>query len=165
MFAVACRWLVCALLLCAIAQVGSVAAGRQAEEARKSVVLTSQQLLGAFPVTPEILVSKPPVLFVSIAKVVNPERIGLEIFVYLSRTTKDNVKGQRTLVGNFSLYPPDKPGGFQLSTADAFRKLKTGKSERGEVNVVVEMRRMHETGALTPIEVTVSAPEWRSKPK
>jgi hypothetical protein len=165
MFAGACQWLVCALLLCVIARVGSVAAGRQAEEARKSVVLTSLQLLGAFPVTPEILVSKPPVLFVSIAKVVNPERIGLEIFVYLSRATKDDVKGQRILVGNFSLYPPDKPGGFQLSTADAFRKLKTGKSERGEVNVVVEMRRMHETGHLTPIEVTVSAPEWRSKPE
>lgn len=157
----ACRWLVCALLLCAIAQVRSVAAGSQAEEARKYVVLTSQQPLGAFPVTPEILVSKPPVLFVPIAKVVNPERTGLEIFVYLSRATKDNVKEQRILVGNLSLYPPDKPGGFQLTTADAFRKLKTGKSERGEVNVVVEMRRMHETGP--PIEVTVSAPEWRSK--
>lgn len=165
MIAGACRWLVCALLLYAIAQVCSVAAGSQGEEARKSVVLTSQEPVGAFPVTPEILVSKPPVLFVSIAKVVNPERTGLEIFVYLSLATKDHAKGQRILVGNFSLYPPDKPGGFQLSAADAFRKLKTGKFERGEVTLVVEMRRMHDKRLRTLIEVSVSPPEWRSKPQ
>lgn len=162
MIAGSCR-LVCALLVCAVAQVRCVAAGSPAEEARKSVVLTSQEPLATFPVAPEILASQPPVLCVAIAKVVNPERTGLEIFVYLSRATTDRVKEQRILVGNFSLYPPDKPGGFLLSTTDAFRKLKSGKSEPGEVDVVLEMRWIQQTGPRTLIEVTVLPPEWRRK--
>lgn len=123
-------------------------------------MLSNQQPAGSFPVAPEILASKPPILFVSITRVVNPGMTPFEIWVHLACEDKNGVSGPRVLVGNFSLYPPDKAGGFQLNTADAFRTL-NGK-EYGEVRLVVEMRRIHETKPWTPIEVTVSPPVWRS---
>jgi hypothetical protein len=163
MIACALRWLVYALLLSAFAGETPVpAAGSPTENASKSVTITSQNPVGYFPVAPEILASKPPILFVSITNVVNPTQTSLEIFVYLARLQKDDVGGQKVLVGKFSLYPPDKPGGFQLSSSDAFRKLEAGSGvlKAGTVKIAVEMRRIGE--GEPEVELTLTPPQWRS---
>jgi len=71
------------------------------------------------------------------------------------------------LIGTFSLYPPDKPAGFQLSTAAAFQKLPAGVSSQTEkgLRAVFEMRRLHEGKPWSAVELTLPPPEWRSTRK
>jgi len=163
----ACRWLVCVLLLVAVAAPQTPTAESSAEPTLNFVILSDQHALGYFPVAPEIVASKPAALFVSITKVVNPKQTPLELFVYLSHlqpgAKKDDVHGQRVLVGKFVLYPPDKPTRFQLSSADAFRKLEGGRAATGEIQLLVEMRRVRESDPWTPLELTLAPPEWRGQ--
>jgi len=163
----ACPLLFCALLLWTSASVPQNSAGSSTERASHSVILTSQHPSASFAVAPEVVASKPPVLFVSISKVINPEQTSLEILVYLSRSENEGADGSRVLIGNFSLYPPDRPAGFQLSTSDAFRKLAASKSSQKErqVRVVFEMRRLHEGKPWSAVELTLPPPEWRSTRK
>jgi hypothetical protein len=156
------RWMIFAILVSALAPARRVDVIGATEEARKPVILTNQLPAGSFPVAPEILASKPPILFLSITRVVNPDMTPFEISVHLLPENKNGVSRPRVLVGNFSLYPPDKPGGFQLSAADAFRTLEYGGKEQTEVRLLVEIQRIHETKPWTPIEVTISPPVWRS---
>ena len=96
-------------------------------------------------------------------KVVNTAAAPVAIFVYLSPVGK---KGQpepeKILAGNFSLYPPDRAGSFLLHVSTAFSELraKGWASSSKEIRLVLEMKRLREAQAWTPIEITVSAPKW-----
>ena len=82
------------------------------------------------------------------------------IFVYLQRNEKEASK--RVLVGNFSLYPPDEPAGFRLSTTDSFRKLgDVAGSEGSNATLMIDMRRMHQTDRWNSLQVTIAPPEWQ----
>ena len=156
------QWMTRAILVSALVPPRGLGATGPNQEVRRPVVLTSQQPAGSFPVAREVLASKPPIVFVSITRVVNPEMTPFEIWVHLSFENGKSASGrEKALVGNFSLYPPDKAGGFQLNAADAFRTLEEAGKEQGEVRLEVEMRRIHEMKPWTPIEVTVSPPVWR----
>lgn len=156
------QWMTRAILVSALVPARGVGAVAANEEVLRPVVLTNQQPAGSFPVAREIIASKPPIVFVSITRVVNPGITPFEIWVHLSFENRKRSSGEkRVLVGNFSLYPPDKTGGFQLNAADAFRTLEEAGKEQGEVRLEVEMRRIHDWKRGTPIEVTVSPPVWR----
>ena len=158
-----CRqWMTRAILVSALVPARGVGAVAANEEVLRPVVLTNQQPAGSFPVAREILASKPAIVFVSITRVVNPDITPFEIWVHLSFENRKSASGEkRILVGNFSLYPPDKTGGFQLNAADAFRTLEEAGKEQGEVRLEVEMRSLHDMKRGTPIEVTISPPVWR----
>lgn len=156
------QWMICAILVSALVPARLIGAISANEEVLRPVVLTDQQPAGSFPVAREILASKPPIVFLPITRVVNPGITPFEIWVHLSFQNRKSARGQkRVLVGNFSLYPPDKTGGFQLNAADAFRSLEEAGKEQGEVRLEVEMRRIQDMKRDTPIEVTVSPPVWR----
>jgi hypothetical protein len=164
MIAIGCRRFVCELLLCVYVLAQS-AASSATGQARKSVTLTNQRPIGHFDVPAQILATKPPILFVSITKVVNPQRMSCEVLVYLARVRGDVASEDRILVGNFSLYPQDRPAGFQLDASRAFSQLET--TARGadpdKIKLAVELRRIRETEPWTTVELTVAEPEWRSK--
>lgn len=155
---IACR-LIVRLLLRALILIGTISGGGAAEEARQPMTLTARQTSASFAVLPDILARRPATLFISIRKVVNPDKSPFEILVYLKRNEKDGPK--RVLVGNFSPYPPDEPAGFRLSTTDSFRKLgDVSGSEGTNTTLVIDMRRMHETDPWNSLEVTIAPPEW-----
>ena len=128
------------------------------------VTLTSDRPTGYFPLDAERLASAPPILALRITRVVNPGLTPFEIFVYLSYPPGDGRReAERILIGNFGLYPPDRPAGFLLRASTAFRKLKTTGSKPTEVRLLLEMRRIHPKEPWTTVEVDVAPPEWRDK--
>ena len=156
---IACR-LITRSLLSALILISTISGGGAADQVRQPVTLTAQQTSASFAVLPDILARRPATLLISISKVVNPDKSSFEILVYLERNEKD--RPERFLVGNFSPYPADKPGGFRLSTTDSFRKLgDVSHSEGSKTALVIEMVRMHDTDRWNSLQVTIAPPEWQ----
>ena len=173
------RLILTALMMWALAFAGTdcgsaKAPGPQAREVTKdesavvpAVVLTDKQPNRSLGVKTDELASDAEILEVSITKVVNPGMTPVSIFVYLANTEKGKADGEPTVVGNFSLYPPDRPGKFLLSVAPALRKVSSAakSSQDAEVQLVFEMKRVDETKAWTTMELTIAQPKWRAAEK
>ena len=162
MIATVCHRLGCGLTcwLCILATCATTRAMGQTE---RFVTLSHQHTVAHFDVGPQILASQPPILFLSITKVVNPQRTPFEIVVSLSHTPTGTARGANILVGNVSLYPPDRPAAFQLDASKAFRQLEsTGVASASKIELRVELRRIHQTEPWTPVQLTVAEPEWRT---
>jgi len=125
--------------------------------------LTNDKPKNSLPIKANELASDVEVLEVTITKVTNPSMTPLSIFVYLSDSEKGKSESKEHLVGNFSLYPPDQPGKFLLSAAPTLRKVQL--SDGHDVRLVFELKRIHETSAWTPVEVTIAQPTWRAAEK
>jgi hypothetical protein len=132
-----------------------------------AVVLTDKQPKSSVSVGADALTGNAEVLEVQITKVVNPGMTPVSIFVYLSNAEKGKTEDEPILVGNFSLYPPDRPGKFLLSPAPALLKIsaasKTSKPETARL--IFEIKRLDETRAWTPVELSIAAPKWRATEK
>jgi hypothetical protein len=133
--------------------------------ASSSVTLTHEHPVNSMPVEAEVLSGGSEILEVEITKVVNPASTSVAIFVYLSRATKTKSEAEKNLVGNFSLYPPDRPGKFLLNAGPALHKVAPGdtSSMANDVRLVFEMKRLDETVAWTPVELIIAQPKWRSE--
>jgi len=158
--------LIWALLLGGAHRVGRSLDG-EAQRPREPtpVTLTQERPSGYFPLDRETLASAPPVLAVTIIRVVNPGQTALQIFIYLSYRQRVGEKGtelRKILIGNVGLYPPDRPAGFRLRASSAFRQLKAASPNPAEVRLRLEMKRIHETRPWTPVEVIVAPPEWQT---
>lgn len=124
----------------------------------ENVTLTNERPTGSFVLTRDLVKRAPRVLEVSLTKVVNPRAKQVNIFVYFSDTKSTSRKIE---VGNFSLYPADRPGKFMLDAAPAFRKLNETKDAAAkEWRVVFELDRPAEQ-ATSQIEVTIAPPNWK----
>lgn len=131
--------------------------------AGEPVTLSWKNPTGTF-LLPAVLLKKPPqVLEVSVTKVVNPASQPITIFVYLSpRNQKADAADNRIEVGNFSLYPVDRPAKFLLDAAAL-----GGVSERRKVPAAKEWQleyKLERTGpeSSSPLEVTIAPPTWKS---
>jgi len=124
----------------------------------ETVILTSQHPTRSFSLPSELFKNPPAVLEISITKVVNAAAKPVNIFVYLSGSVdKSDTATEKIGVGNFSLYPADRPGKFMLDAAPAFRKIKA-------VSNVKEWRLAFELGQeAESVEVTIAAPNWKSE--
>lgn len=128
-----------------------------------SVTLTNEQPTGSFLLPRDLLKTPPAVLEVSLTKVVNPAARPINIFVYFSPAKKSESASRKIEVGNFSLYPADRPGKFMLDPATAFRKLaETKDATSREWRIVFELERQAAEGS-SQIEVTIAAPNWKSE--
>jgi hypothetical protein len=127
------------------------------------VELTNSQTKGSFAVSPDTLVSAPPVLALSFTRVVNPANTPFVVFVYLSYrpAETEGTASRRILLGNGSLYPADRPGGFRLRASAAFAKLKAAKAT--DVRLMLEMKRLRPAEPWSQVEVTVAPPQWLSE--
>jgi len=160
---------VCGLWLWALLLGGSHAKGQgldgdrgQRQAAPTRVTLTNHRPTGYFPIDPETLASAPPILGVTITRVVNPGKTPFQVFVYLSYQPRTGrTEPEKILIGNFGLYPPDRPSGFLLRSSRAFRKLKSLSSSPTDLRLLLEMKRIHAKSPWTAVEVTIAPPEWR----
>src|SRR5690242_5338457 len=90
--------------------------------AGETVTLTNDHPSASFPVQPDVLKNATASLEVAVTKVVNPAAKAVTILVHLSPANeKGELSNARIGVGNFSLYPVDRPGQFMLDAADALR--------------------------------------------
>ena len=127
----------------------------------EGVTLTNERPTGSFLLQRDLLKRPPAILEVSLTKVVNPGAKPINIFVYFSADKKG--ESRKIEVGNFSLYPADRPAKFMLDAAPPFRKLaETKDAAAKEWRVVFELERP--TGqATSQIEVTIAPPNWKSE--
>ena len=65
------------------------------------------------------------------------------------------------MIGNFSLYPADQPGTFLLEPGAGSAPALLADKRAGETDVrlVFEPKRVDETAAWTPVEVTIAQPK------
>ena len=131
-----------------------------AERTSETITLTNQSSTGSFPLHPDLLKNPPQALLVLVTKVVNPSARSVTVFVYLSRPSakRDNAP-EKIDVGNFSLYPADRPGKFTLDPKVALRKADgaTNDSNSKEWRIVFELEQKAEQGS-SPLEVTIATP-------
>jgi hypothetical protein len=158
------RFAIVALLFCLAGQ--GFAIGDLQETTRKrtpTLTLTNDRPTGSFPVAPETLGAAPGVVSVSISEVSNPEKTPFEVLVYFSTQTSAHAEPRKILIGNFSLYPPDQPAGFLLSTSQAFRELQAEGplTKSASTRLLVEIKRIHENKPWTPLAITIPLPKWR----
>ncbi|MCM3901391.1 MAG: hypothetical protein ND866_06775 [Pyrinomonadaceae bacterium] len=134
------------------------------QEKMAPITLTKERAVNSFPVTPQTLAAAPQILEVSVTKVVNPEKLPVAIYVSLSPAGEKAVPElEKIPLGNFSLYPPDRPGKFLLQATAAFDKLKGAVAPKAnEVRLVLEMKSLDAKESSAPVEVTLAPPQWRT---
>ena len=130
-----------------------------------SIILTNEHPAGSFLIAAETVASAPPILSLSITKVINPDKTPVEILVYIVRSEKGATQAEKVPISNFSLYPADHPAGFLMRASGAFQKLAAAgpASATSEVRLVLEMKRIQEAKPWTRIAITVAPPQWRSE--
>ena len=127
-----------------------------------AVTLTTQHPEGSFQLEGALLNNPPEVLEVSVTKVVNSGATPVNIFVYLaSGAETQEPEAEKISVGNFSLYPVDRPGKFMLDPAPAFRKFSESKKSAEKLRLVFEMQLGTDKKPPQPVEVTVAGPNWK----
>jgi hypothetical protein len=159
-------WALCFSVTCyRSAKVQSPEVRQPAQEEMASITLTKERPVNTFPISPQTLAAAPKILEVTVSKVVNPEKSQVAIFVYLSRTgEKKGIEDEKIPLGNFSLYPPDRPGKFLLQTSGAFDNLSATVADpkAPEVRLALEMKSLDATKSSAAVEVTLAPPQWRS---
>lgn len=166
---------VCALLAWGLFSYGSQAGSQVTHAPDKdrgtsaSVTLSTAHPMGSFPVGAETLAVAPPILALRIAKVVNPDKTPFGISVYLSYQLggreKISVERKRILIGEFGIFPTDRPAGFLLRASHAFDELAAAGSnlKPNKVRLLVEMKRLRDNKPPGQIKVTIASPEWRDE--
>ena len=137
----------------------------------EAITLTQQNPTGSFPVQPGMMKNLPTgtevppelaAVVVDVTKVVNPNTRPVTIFVYLSRPNekRDN-PAEKIAVGNFSLYPVDRPGKFSLNPVPALRKAVAASNDANlkEWKIVFELEQKPEETS-SPLAVTIATPIW-----
>lgn|GEM_PF-1068362 len=137
----------------------------------QTVTLTNQNPTGSLPLQPDTIKNAPtmrevpPVfmtIWVPVIKVVNPNAKSVTIFVYLSRPNeKRDQPAQKIDVGNFSLYPADRPGKFTFNPTPALRKAAEASNDSNikDWRLVFELEQKPEQSS-SPLEVTIGPPIW-----
>jgi hypothetical protein len=142
---------------------GSARARDTRQGAQGLVTLSNEHSAGSFQVGRATLASAPPILRVSITNVVNPERTSVRVAVYLARAELGRPESRKIPIGNFTLYPAERPGTFLLPSSTAFRELQTEGplTASSDVRLVLELERIRATKPWTHVELTIAPPEWR----
>jgi len=157
------------LLLCGIRAGGQSRNSQDERSAVAAVTLTNDRPSGSLPLDLETVAQAPPVLALTVKKVVNPGNVSLGISVYLTYLLPAPASGtserprKKSLIGNVSLYPPDHPAGFLLRATGAFREIREAGaiSKSSDVRLLLEMKRVHEKQPWSQVELVFAPPEWR----
>lgn len=144
----------------------------QAAELEKVVDSTSEvTLTETHPVTrirlpASIRAAPAPILEVPVLRISNPQEMSFSIFAFLewSRPAQGPTGNDKILVGNFTIYPPDRTGSYMLRASTAFEKLKGMGADlaRDQVVILLEMKRTNPNKAWSAVVVEIAPLRWRS---
>ncbi len=160
------------LLLTAGALFPSLAAGAECRPktmpANAEVTLTQSHPKAWVQLPAEIAANPTPLVQVPITRVVNTAQTPFSVFVYVEwRGRQPNSTSRKISLGNFTVFPADQPGTYDVRVSDGFRQLRAlgVNPEREEVVLLLEMRRVSEKNAWTTIEVTIAPLRWEENPR
>ncbi|HLH09122.1 MAG TPA: hypothetical protein VKW78_17930 [Terriglobales bacterium] len=148
------------LLVAALCSALAGSAHAQGRRTSESLLLTGDRPSGSFFVSRATLDADPTTVTIELTNVVNPKQTPLGFFVYLVDPEHSD---RRKLLGNFALYPADRPGKFLLKAAEAvrwYRSQRTGADAR----LAIEIKRLDESKPWTGVEVRVAPPKWTKGP-
>lgn len=135
---------------------------KPASPALPEIRLTNENPTGALVMDNDAIPANADILEISITKVVNPNLTPISVSVYLNELgPKSNRKEEKTEVGNFSIYPPDRVGKFLLPAPLSLSKL----PPKGLFQISFELKRVDESKPWTTVEVELSPPTWRADEK
>jgi hypothetical protein len=142
-------------------------------------LLVDSQLLGGRE-TPELILSdtKPtarapipaafwnhpkPILEVPISRIENASQLSFSIFVYVEWASTNSGSPHKTLLGNFSIYPPDRVGIYVLRASEGLRPLLSSgiPPEERHASVLLELKPTSPNSTWRPIQVSVAPVRWR----
>jgi hypothetical protein len=126
--------------------------------------LTPEHPAASFPVAESARPGANEILQVRVEDIRNPAEAPFAILVSVYLATKpDEAQDELVGVGNFSPYPPDRPGAYLLNASAALGKFSAVRSPFGRsmVRLLLELKPIGQ--ALPPtLEVTVAPPVWLS---
>jgi len=134
--------------------------------ATDEVILTQNRHTACVEIPAGSRSTLPSLLEVPITRIMNPAQTPVSIFVYLvwPATQTDSTDKQKILLGNFSVFPADRAGTYVVRVSDGFRRLEAMgvHPEQGHVALRLELRRISEAKAWTPIELRIAPLRWRA---
>jgi hypothetical protein len=118
----------------------------------------------SFPVAERARAGANQILEIRVEDIRNPAEAPFAILVsvYL-KTQPDEAEAELVGVGNFSPYPPDRPGTYLLNASAALGKFAAARLPLGRATVRLLLELKPIGRALPPtLEVTVAPPVWYS---
>ncbi len=114
------------------------------------------------PVQPEIILSDPAALQVSILAIENEALIAFSVFASLEWVTVGEQVGAISL-GAFSVFPPNQPGQFALSVRNRLQELRemVGEDEISELSLLLKIEPISPDNDLAGLAVRFASPVWR----
>jgi hypothetical protein len=88
-----------------------------------------------------------------VTKIENPAGQSISIYLYLAAT-----KGEPELIGNVTVFPPNRTGVFVMRSQAAFERLG---ASRPPARLVLEIRRTLESQPWQNISVSIGPLRWR----
>jgi len=157
LFLASCMWCL---------HVMQTAAPGKAVESTSDVTLTEIQPAARIQLPAAIRAAPAPILEIPLVRISNPQEMSFSIFVSLewSRPAQRAAGKEKILLGNFTVYPPDRPGNYILRASTTFEKLKALGADLGRDQIVValEMKRTNPNQPWSPVEVEIGPLRWRS---
>ena len=129
---------------------------------RSSLVLTDKNPTGSFSFDPSQKRAGAEILELTVTKVVNPSMTPVTISVSLVvNGDAGTTDSKKVKIGDFTLYPPDRPGKFMLSATPVWFEV-SKRSKEAKYKIVVDMERADKTKPWTSIAVEFKDPELKS---
>lgn len=130
------------------------------------VTLTQMEPVTRIQLPASIRAAPAPILEIPVVKIANPQKMSFSIFAFLewSPPAQGPTGSDKILVGNFTVYPPDRTGSYMLRASTAFEKLKGMGADlaRDQVLIVLEMKRTNPDKAWSSVQVEIAPLRWRS---
>ena len=129
---------------------------------QEAMTLTDREPIASFPLTPDQVNNPPEILEIVVTKVANPGSSPVSIFASVEPADGKR-KAEGVELGNFSLYPVDRPGKFMLGPEAAFRQanktINLSKDEKWQLRLVMQLPEQNKSS----VEVTIASPNWQGK--
>ena len=143
-----------------------VAAPETAADSSRGVTLTETQPEARIQLPSNTRSSPAAVLEVPVVRISNPDKMSFSIFVYLEwcRPGEGPARNEKILVGNFTVFPPDRTGRYTVRTSTGFERLKTMGADlpRDQVVFLLEMKRTNPNKPWSTVVVEIAPLDWRS---
>ena len=146
----ATSWATGSILLAAIA--GSLGGQPQTTGEPCKVTLTASKSKATCAVPAALLARPPRLVEIPVTKIENPSGQSFSIYLYAGVG-----KGQPELIGNVTVFPPDRIGVFVMRSQAAFERLG---SSRGPGRITIEIRPTSEARPWQTISVSIGPLRW-----
>lgn len=127
------------------------------------LILSDTNPTGRVPIPAAFWSHPKPFLEVPISRIENASQISFSIFAYVEWASTSLGAPHRTLLGNFTVYPPDRTGTYVLRASEGLRPLVSSgiPPEERRASVLLELKPASPNSRWRSIQVSVAPVRWR----